>query len=169
MKRQLPTVSLGGKTFPLGYGLVASLALEQDPELLAELATHPSASVRAAVADNSEAPPEVLDILFATTEHKVLMALLGNDAFQRFGAYDTAALWALCERDAELAQAVARNVERFAKADLRVIADKLAGHPDPEVREALASNSGLPRALVKRLLQDEDPTVVRYARSALGR
>lgn len=171
MKGPLPTALCGGKSYPLTHALVQQLLQgpHTDPGLLAELAGHPSASVRATVAGNTDSPPEVLDALFAAAEHKVLAALLDNESFQRYGSYDTQSLWAVCERDAEHAQVVARRLESFAKADMRVLAGKLAKHPDPEVREALAGNYSAPRTALRSLLEDDDPVVAANARNSLVR
>lgn len=73
----------------------------------------------------------------------------------------------LCQRDPDLAVLVAARFEDFALGDNDVI-NFLEAHPDSQVREALAGNPFVPKAVLQRLaLRDPDASVRQTAAEIL--
>jgi len=148
----------------VGYDLLTSVlsclrSEGADSAFLELLATHPSVSVKEAVAGMDHLSGKACGTLFACGERPVIRELLGNQSAASFFTKDQ-----LLElvRKSDLACVVADNLGTLVNAD-DDIARMLASHEDPGVRCAVATNAGTPRKWVNTLLADQDPDVASMA------
>jgi hypothetical protein len=164
---------------------VASLVLEAEAPAttaarLAELARHPSATVRQAVAESPAIDDDTL-LLLARDDRELVRATAAVGARGRPGVeHDLAASphpWVRAilagayvqDRDRSLARATQEVLARDTFREVRVrtagttsyrdLFDLLLGDPDPEVRGACATNPRATREDVDRLLADRQAHV----------
>lgn len=159
---------------------------EESPRaaLLRKLARSPHALTRAAVAQNSGTPIDVLEELAGDTEEDVIRAIsygLGYDTANRFfaGGYDLTTIWWYRRHlsGTELARLLNSGVALLralgAARDDRRLQDapeelsRLARDTDPVVRAAVASNPLASFEAVVELANDANETVQQAASSLL--
>ncbi|HQE40542.1 MAG TPA: hypothetical protein PLC55_14705 [Zoogloea sp.] len=157
-----------GLRMPLSYEMLESLLRhfevdDRSVTLLEALAEHPAKDVRVALAGKDHLSESAFRILFATRDFYVIQELLGNASARPYFSKDVLA--GLISQS-EFAYQVAGSLEDFPNAD-EGIADSLARHPDPYVRNMLAGNYRAPKRLLRVLSDDADPAVARSAKGTL--
>mgnify|MGYP006276999887 CR=1 FL=1 len=159
--------STKAKPIPLGFQALSVLiqALPEDPDLSVfyfEQASHPSSSVRAAIASKSHLSPQTIHRLAQDPSSAVLEALLYNPSVHRY--LNSTELAGMMSRSVRAAELIAHSV--FSLQDPETLIQLLISHSDPEVRFALASSIQTPSVL-EALLEDEDSGVVNAAKRSL--
>jgi hypothetical protein len=148
------------------YTLASSIQdNDTSTEIFARLAKHPSSAVRECIAGKDHLDDETVRILASDTETCVLRSLIGSQKARENLTTDD--LKGFVEKDVEIAESVARNVESYDGANTDELADILLKHRDPRVRCGLAENSGTPKKYLKILTKDNDPKIRAAAKSTL--
>lgn len=153
---------------PVGYEMLESVLGHIEPggeslPLLEALAEHPAKEVRVALAQKDNLSQASFRKLFATRDFAVIEALLNNSGN---GSYFSKEMLTGLISQSEFARAVASSLDDFPHAD-DDIAEALAKHLDPYVRNALAGNYSAPKKLLKLLVKDEDPSVAKSAKQTM--
>lgn len=153
---------------PVSYEMLESVLghfeVNDDTMLQLEaLADHPAKEVRVALAGKDNLTESVFAKLFATRDFFVIQSLLSNSSISSYFSKD---MLAGLIGQSEFANVVARSIDDFVHAD-EGIAESLAKHPDPYVRNALAGNYGTSKKLLKLLAKDDDPAVAKSAKQSL--
>jgi Asp-tRNA(Asn)/Glu-tRNA(Gln) amidotransferase C subunit len=167
------TLMIEGKkklSIEIGYddlsSIVSSLPDSSDfEEVFNVLAAHPSATVRESIAGKDKINEETVNILASDSDAVVIRALVRSDAAR--DTLTTEQLIEMIKRDVDTAENIAGYVESYNNAEADDIAEALAQHSDPRVRNALAGNSSSPKKILKNLLKDEDPRVRASAKQSL--
>jgi Asp-tRNA(Asn)/Glu-tRNA(Gln) amidotransferase C subunit len=167
------TLMIEGKkklSIEIGYddlsSIVSSLPDSSDfEEVFNVLAAHPSATVRESIAGKDKISEETVNILASDSDAIVIRALVRSDAAR--DTLTTAQLIEMIKRDVDTAENIAGYVESYNNAEADDIAEALAQHSDPRIRNALAGNSSAPKKILKGLLKDEDPRVRASAKQSL--
>jgi hypothetical protein len=134
-------------------------------EAYGRLAGHADCSVRTSVASKKYLPAAAIHILATDPALCVAKELVTTPEICR--QLDSHEVLTLCQRDPDLAVLVAARFEDFALGDSDVI-NFLEAHPDSQVREALAGNPFVPKAVLQRLaLRDPDASVRQTAAEIL--
>lgn len=163
-------VTIGPLSIDLGAEAVCSLVdifedNESSMEIFAEFAKSPSYRVRAAVASKDNLDSDKVNRLANDSEVEVLRNLMNSRA-ARTNLGDEQLIGFL-EKDAELAALIARNIEYFELANTQKLAELLLNNSDPAIRYQLASNSGTPKSILRKLTKDADPSVVNAAKNSI--
>lgn len=161
-----------GREIPLelsSNGLARLIELLPDEADLSDafgrLAGHADCTVRAAVAGKKHLPAAAVRILAHDPALCVARELLTSPEICRQLSSDETL--AICQRDPDLATSVAGRYEDFALNDSDVI-NLLEAHPDSQVREALAGNPFVPKAVLQRMaVRDPDAGVRQIAAEIL--
>jgi hypothetical protein len=164
-------VSLQSSQHPpiiLGYQALAALihALPDSPDyqlFYSEQASHPSAQVREAIAGKNHLSESAIQQLVRDSSSSVLERLAYNPTAQALLSADI--LTGIFARSAEASRAIAYTLDRWN--DRKILIEKLANHPDPSVRHALAENSSTPKPVLAELTQDKDSDVKEAAQRSL--
>lgn len=167
------TLMIEGKkklSIAIGYDDLSSIvsSLPDSPdfeEVFNVLAAHPSATVRESIAGKDKINEETVNMLAADSDAIVIRALVRSDAAR--DTLTTEQLIEMIKRDVDTAENIAGYVESYNNAEADDIAEALARHSDPRVRNALAGNSSSPKKILKNLLKDEDPRVRSSAKQSL--
>jgi len=167
------TLMIEGKkklSIEIGYDDLSSIvsSLPDSPdfeEVFYVLAAHPSATVRESVAAKDKINEETVNILASDSDAVVIRALVRSDAARE--TLTTEQLIKMIKRDVDTAENIAGYVESYNSAEADDIAEALAQHSDPRVRNAVAGNLGSPKKILKNLLKDEDPRVRASAKQSL--
>lgn len=134
-------------------------------EAYGRLAGHTDCSVRTAVAGKKYLPAAAIHILATDPALCVARELVTTSEISR--QLESREVLTLCQRDPDLAASIASRFEDFALSDSDVI-NFLESHPDSQVREALAGNPFVPKAVLQRMaLRDPDASVRRTAADVL--
>lgn len=164
------TVTVGDESQDFALGAEAILSLMSGgmyvdrPEFagaLAAAAQHPAVSVRRAVAGRDHLPGDAAMALANDPCTSVRAELLRSAIFRRIAPESTVV--ALIASDPEVAMSVAELVAQFENADINVLCESLAAHPDPSVRRALVDAGGAPLKWLKKLRDDPAPDVAERA------
>ena len=153
---------------PVGHEMLDSALsyIEVDDANIAfleALAEHPAKDVRVKLAGKENLTEQAFRKLFGTRDFYVIQELLGNGSA---GQYFSRDVLAGLIGQSEFAYLVAGSLEDFPGAD-DGIAETLARHPDPYVRNALASGYNTPKRLLRLLAGDAEPAVAKAARGSL--
>ena len=167
------TLIIEGKkklSIEIGYddlsSIVSSLTDSPDfEEVFYILAAHPSATVRESIAGKDKINEETVKMLASDSDAVVIRALVKSDAARL--NLTTEQLIEMTKRDVDTAENVACSFESYFNAEAEDIAEALAQHSDPRVRNAIAGNSSSPKKILKNLLKDEDPRVRASAKQSL--
>ena len=145
--------------------LVGSLSeSEEYKDFYRVLAAHPSSGVRSAIASKDKIDAETVRLLSQDPVPNVRLGVLVGEAGRAH--LTEAQLTSLAEGDLVCAETIAGNLGAF-QLESDNLAQLLAKHTDPKVRQCLASNYNVPKRLLKQLLRDPDPQVRRSAQSSL--
>jgi len=134
-------------------------------EFFAELAKSPSYRVRAAVASKDSLDRDTVDRLANDSEVEVLRNLIRSRAAH--ANLGDEQLIGFLEKDAELAAWIAADIGSFEVANTQKLAELLLNNPDPAIRYRLASNSGTPKSILRKLTKDADPSVANAAKDSI--
>jgi hypothetical protein len=165
-------IILGSKTLSveLGYDVLSTILYNlpdssEFERVYSVLATHPSVSVREAVASKAKNNIETINLLSQDPELTVTRALVCSEGAHK--ALTTDMLSQLVAKDVDTAANIAIYLHRYDNADIDKIALKLSSHTDPRVRNTLAENSRAPKKILKSLLKDQDRRVRDSAKQSL--
>ena len=131
----------------------------------AVLSAHPSVSVRDNVASKDKLDEATVNVLADDRDVAVIRSLVRSEKAREF--LSTEQLVAIINRDVDAAESIAGYIESYEGADAEDVAEAIAKHLDPRVRNALAGNSSAPKKVLKNLLKDDDPRVRASAKQSL--
>ena len=162
MKVSLVIENNSTTTIELGYDNVATIVdnlvdNETNTPIFALLAKHSSVNVRVAVASKDELDESTVELLANDPDASVTSNLVRTEMARKY--LTTEKLTAMIARNVDTAENIADRVNAFISADTDELANVLALHSDPRVRQALANNSGVPSKILKRLRNDSDSRV----------
>lgn len=129
------------------------------------LAQCASSEVRADIAYKDNLNEETVEILSQDASIEVRRRLCGQAPFREWAS--TEILLEYISADIDCAKTIAGSVGDYSNADANKVAIELCKHSDPDVRNALAGNWGVPKKLMKQLLSDPDASVRSSAKRTL--
>jgi hypothetical protein len=134
-------------------------------KLIEAAAQHPSAGVRASIAFRDRLTPEAIETLLQENNPTINQNLVKSDSFRAFADHQLIMEW--IQKDAEIAETVARAFQTFVKVQTKKLIKVLEKHPDPRVLYALAANYATPKSVKERLAKNDDPDVAFEAKSGM--
>lgn len=155
----------------LSYECVIGLTarLDDTPSntaLFGHLAKHASGEVRSLIASKDNLDQATIEFLSQDASIDVRRALVAQTSFREWAS--TQALLEYIAADSECAKMIACNMRDYSNADINQLATELCKHPDPDVRNTLASGWGAPKKYLRQLFSDPDPSVRASAMRTLG-
>ena len=155
----------------LSYECVVGLTARLDDTpgntaVFGHLAKHASGEVRILIASRENLDQSTIDILSQDASIDVRRALVAQTSFREWAS--TQVLLEYIAADSECAKTIACNVRDYSNADINQLATELCKHPDPDVRNTLASGWGAPKKYLRQLLSDPDLSVRASAMRTLG-
>jgi len=126
---------------------------------------HPSSDVRQHIAYKDKLDEHCCTLLSRDVAISVLQNLLRNSVFREIATMDI--LNILINKDPELAQIIASNVEVFKMVDIQNLAEILSSNNDPYVVLALAQNRRSPKKILKKLISHSDISISEAAHENL--
>lgn len=129
-------------------------------------ASHPDSRVREATARKDHLPEAAAHLLATDAAMEVVMAVLRNYRARDYLTLEE--LSVMAKSDPRLAIEIANNIEAYSLDDPKTLLEHFEAHADPAVREALAGNRAVPKAILRRMAtKDTDPCVKFAARASL--
>ena len=127
-------------------------------DVFEELAQHPGAEVREAVASKKPLTDETVRLLAQDKSQAVLIALINNDAAnQQIPASRVDEF--IATDDSAMLRTIFQNIQNMTQLDTARIVNSLANHKDASLRREVARSSDTGIELLHHLARDEDPDV----------
>ena len=146
---------LGSSTL---LGLLCQLPEDTETEeLFGYLAHCASSEIRGEVASMDNLTEETVVQLSQDASTDVRRRLCGRTPFKEWAT--TKILLEYVYNDIDCAKTIAQNLIEYSNADVDEVATVLCNHPDPCIREAVASGWGTPKKFLKLLSSDTDASV----------
>ena len=138
---------------------------ESNQKIFEAGAIHSASSVREQVASKDNLSESAVKVLVQDKAINVLRNLVRSQKFKETA--DQKTLEELIDRDPEVAQSIAGDLDSFSEADQNALAQKLASHVDLTVLNALAGSYNTPKKILKTLSGHSDPYIASQAKEQL--
>jgi len=148
------------------YGIISGLQDNDGNSKIFEVASkHAASNVREQAASKDHLSEVAIKALVNDPSINVVRSLVRSQKFK--GSVDQKTLEMLIDRDPEVAQSIAGDLDSFSEADQNSLAQKLASHSDLTVLNALASSYNTPKKILKALSSHSDPYIASQAKEQL--
>ena len=138
---------------------------ESNQKIFEAGAIHSASNVREQVASKDNLSEAAVKILVKDKAINVLRNLVRSQKFKETA--DQKTLEEFIDRDPEVAQSIAGDLDSFSEADQNALAQKLASHADLTVLNALAGSYNTPKKILKTLSGHSDPYIASQAKDQL--
>ena len=175
MKTQTTKVNLtiGGINVKVGHELLEDIVrympdIKKNKKVFEKLALNNNHEIRDYVANKDNISKKTIKILLADKRHSIITTLLRNTKVaNKLTPKQVKKIISL--DDTEHCEAIASNLDDFAKCNICKLAKFLSNHNDPKVRVELASrwNNDIPKKIIKKLTKDKDIDVANAAKERL--